>query len=99
METITLEQFEAMRAEIKGELKPLIGKPITFDKKLWRIDDFSIEDGSIKIDCTYYDGRNFIEGEGSIIEFELDDLIENIRVSIPKVIALNEAERAGLNNE
>lgn len=99
MEKSTLEQFEAMRAKAKEELKVLIGKPVTVDEKLYRIDDFAVEDGAIKIDCTYYDGRNFIEGEGSIIEFELDDLIQNIRASIPKVIALNEAERAELNNE
>lgn len=34
-----------------------------------------------------------------MMEFDYDDLIENIKASIPKVIACNEAEKAELNSQ
>lgn len=95
----TLERFEAERAKIRETLQPCIGRPVTINEELWRIDEIYV-DGSLKVQCTYYDGRNFIEDKGVIMEFDSElDLIENIRKSIPKVIALNEAEKAELNNE
>lgn len=99
MEKPTLEQWEAMRAEVRETLQPCIGQPVTINEKLWKIDEIYVDNGSLKVECTYYDGRNFIEDDGMIMEFDYDGLIENIKSSIPKVVALNEAERAELNNE
>lgn len=94
MENITLEQLEVLRAEARKLLEPYIGKPVTINQKLWKIIDLIPEDGNVKVDCIYYDGRNFIESEQMLMEFDLDALYANVMASIPKVIALNEAEKA-----
>lgn len=94
MEKPTLEQWEAMRAEIRETLQPYIGKPVTINEKLWKITEIYVDNGNVKVDCVYYDGRNFIDEEQTLCEFDLDTLYANVKESIPKVIALNEAEKA-----
>ena len=74
MEKPTLEQWEAMRSEVRETLQPYIGKPVTINQKLWKITEIYVDNGNVKVDCVYYDGRNFIDEEQMLCEFDLDTL-------------------------